>query len=176
MLLERRMTGEDEIVNMSIGSGDPEDTARVPVEFLNTLNPPGILPHNLLLKKNCIIMLIRNLDLSGGHCNGVRYIVTDVKDHLIVARKLEDPNSICFIPRIEVIDTQSGFPWRFKTRQFPVRLAFAMTINKLQGKFLDRCSISLPKSVFSHGQLYVGTNKSESGLIKNHSKGSTFQV
>jgi hypothetical protein len=43
----------------------------------------------------------------------------------------------------------------FQRRQFPVRVAFAMTINKAQGLSFDRVGLILQREVFSHGQLYV---------------------
>ncbi|GFW67169.1 ATP-dependent DNA helicase [Trichonephila clavipes] len=46
-------------------------------------------------------------------------------------------------------------PFEFKRLQFPVRLAFAMTINKAQGQSLQECGLNLENPCFSHGQLYV---------------------
>ncbi|KIK19435.1 hypothetical protein PISMIDRAFT_107531, partial [Pisolithus microcarpus 441] len=40
-------------------------------------------------------------------------------------------------------------------RQFPVHLAYAMTINKSQGQSVKNVGIDLRSEVFSHGQLYV---------------------
>ena len=45
-------------------------------------------------------------------------------------------------------------------RQFPVRLAFAMTINKAQGQTLKTVAIYLHEPVFAHGQLYVALSRS----------------
>ncbi|KAG5565504.1 hypothetical protein RHGRI_001408 [Rhododendron griersonianum] len=42
-----------------------------------------------------------------------------------------------------------------KRRQFPIKLAFSMTINKSQGQTLKNVGLYLPNSCFSHGQLYV---------------------
>ena len=39
--------------------------------------------------------------------------------------------------------------------QFPVRLAFAMTINKSQGQSVKHVSLDLRNPMFMHGQLYV---------------------
>ncbi len=44
-------------------------------------------------------------------------------------------------------------------RQFPVKLCFAMTINKAQSQTVDRVGIALPAPVFTHCQLYVGLSR-----------------
>src|SRR5690349_16157904 len=41
----------------------------------------------------------------------------------------------------------------FERRQFPVKPAFAMTINKAQGQTLQLVGVYLPDTVFTHGQL-----------------------
>jgi len=46
-------------------------------------------------------------------------------------------------------------PFTLRRHQFPVRLAFTMTINKAQGQTLKMVGIFLPKPIFTHGQLYV---------------------
>ncbi|XP_026820637.1 uncharacterized protein LOC113559211 [Rhopalosiphum maidis] len=50
-------------------------------------------------------------------------------------------------------------PFEFKRLQFPVRLAFAMTINKSQEQSLSVCGINLENPCFSHGQLYVACSR-----------------
>ncbi len=47
-------------------------------------------------------------------------------------------------------------------RQFPVRLAFAMSINKAQGQSVRWVGIDLRVPVFTHGQLYVALSRATS--------------
>ncbi|GFX17469.1 ATP-dependent DNA helicase PIF6 [Trichonephila clavipes] len=61
------------------------------------------------------------------------------------------------LPRIPMIPTD--MPFEFKRLQFPVRLAFAMTINKAQGQSLRVCGLNLENPCFSHGQLYVACSR-----------------
>jgi ATP-dependent exoDNAse (exonuclease V) alpha subunit len=43
--------------------------------------------------------------------------------------------------------------------QFPVRPAFAMTINKSQGQTFEFVGVDLTSEVFAHGQLYVAFSR-----------------
>ena len=49
------------------------DTAMFPTESLNTLSLSGILEHELNLKVDTVVVLLRNMDIEGGHYNGTRY-------------------------------------------------------------------------------------------------------
>jgi hypothetical protein len=44
-------------------------------------------------------------------------------------------------------------------RQFPVALAFAMTINKAQGQSVKLVGLDLRVPCFGHGQLYVALSR-----------------
>ncbi len=53
-------------------------------------------------------------------------------------------------------------PFTLRRWQFPLRLAFVMTINKAQGQTLQTMGVYLPKPVFCHGQLYVAFSRCDS--------------
>ena len=64
------------------------------------------------------------------------------------------------IPRLPLSPSVDiSLPFKFKRKQFPVRLSFAMMINKSQGQTIPNVAIDLPEPVFSHGQLYVGLSR-----------------
>ncbi|XP_020262490.1 ATP-dependent DNA helicase PIF1-like [Asparagus officinalis] len=102
-------------------------------EFLNTLLPNGLAPHKLVLKKHCPIILLRNLDPTNGLCNGTRMVCQDFNCNIIHAKITmgQHAGKEVFLPRIPLSPAEDeGFPFKFKRKQFPIRLCFAMTINK----------------------------------------------
>ena len=134
----------------------------IPNEYLNTIVVPGMPLHETILKLNCPIILLRNLNQHEGLCNGTRMVITAMAERVVEAQILTGAHAgrKAFIPRIS-LDTSmsSGLGFILRRRQLPIRLAFGMSINKAQGQSLDRVGIYLNNPVFAHGQLYVALSR-----------------
>lgn len=156
---EKNYTSIDSVKNCN--NGDINDS--ILPEYLNTINPPNFPPHELRLRLYSVVMLTRNLSINEGLCNGTRLLVIELGNSLLKCKILTGDKSgdIVFLNRITLYhDNANAFA--FKRRQYPVRVAFEMTINKSQGQSFDGIGIYLRKNSFSHGQFYVAISKVKS--------------
>ena len=136
-----------------------------PQEFLWKISTGSMPPHTLVLKKGAPIMLLRNLDKENGIVNGARFVVQAMTSNIIYARlATEGPHKgkTILIPRILFHPKDRTLPFEMERKQFPVRLCFAMTANKVQGQTLNKVGVNLTKDFFSHGQLYVALSRAGS--------------
>lgn len=107
-------------------------------------------------------MLIRNLSITEGLCNGTRLKITNLFKYNIEAEIITGENigNKVFIPRITLnTGDSSSFPFILYRKQFPIVLAFAITINKSQGQSFDSIGLFIRRPLFSHGQLYVALSR-----------------
>ncbi|XP_029934951.1 uncharacterized protein LOC115378676 [Myripristis murdjan] len=143
------------------------------------------LPETLCLARNARVMLCKNVDVADGLVNGACGTVTqlvfgeDSTFPLTVYVRFDDENigsdrrkkrahaaveclqSTAIDPETERATKRGGV-----RRQFPLRLAWACTVHKVQGLTVDEAVVSL-KRVFAPGQAYVALSRVRalSGLI-----------
>lgn len=121
---------------------------------------------HLVLKKGAKIMLIRNNGVKW--VNGTLGTVTGWDDHSI-AVSLPTGNYSVGPEKWEVIEyrydkknkrIEENVVGSFQ--QFPVKLAWAITIHKSQGQTFEKVVIDMNKGAFAHGQLYVALSRCKS--------------
>jgi len=139
---------------------DIEQAVYYPTEFLNSLEISRTPPHRLEVKVGSPVILLRNLD-PPRLCNGTRLAVIRLLPNVIEATIITGnaAGENVFVPRIPLIHSDAAVACEFKRLQFPLRIAFAMSINKSQGQSLNVAGVDLSSSCFSHGQLYVACSR-----------------
>jgi len=128
--------------------------------------PTGL---TITLKKGAQVMLLNN-DSLGRWINGsigriIDFVREDGKDVILV--ELEDGEMVDVLPfRWETIEyyydedrkrLSSSVTGSFI--QYPLRLSWAVTIHKSQGKTFDKVIIDLGRGTFAHGQIYVALSR-----------------
>ena len=142
-----------------VSSPKPADVDYELDQMIN--NSPCIT--TLRLKVGSAVMCTVNLDIDKGICNGSQGVVIDIKpdektDTLIPVVRFA--NGV--IKHIHIHNWQSeDFP-TLAVGQFPLCLAWALTIHKIQGATLDMAEIDIGQSIFEYGQTYVALSRVQS--------------
>ncbi|XP_076037449.1 ATP-dependent DNA helicase Pif1-like [Oratosquilla oratoria] len=153
----KRLNTEAKIYRSEDTSVDNEMDIQTSV--YNSINSPSIPLHELKMKIGAVVMVMKNI-CPPKLCNGTRIIVTNLQKNIIVGNILTGAyrGEQVMLPRITLESTDTSVI--FKRKQFPIRLCYAMTINKSQGQTFDRCGLLLDRAqCFAHGQLYVACSR-----------------
>ena len=103
------------------------------------------------------VMLRRNIDVKLGLVNGAIGTVTDITQ-TCVSVQFDHLDRPCEISRVKgkFIVMKNYYIYR---TQFPLMLAYAVTIHKCQGLSLDSAIVDLSEKVFADGMAYVALSR-----------------
>jgi len=111
----------------------------------------------LKLKRGTAVMCTANIDLESGICNGSQGVIVDffANDPVVLFS-----NGVRKI--ISKHEWQSDEYPALTIAQYPLCMAWAMTIHKIQGATMSMAEMDLGNSVFEYGQTYVALSRIKS--------------
>lgn len=128
----------------------------------------------LVLKKGCQVMFLKNDSQGSRYYNGKLGIVSAIDAQRICVRGIDDGEEIVVEPDVwtnaryvidrETKEIREEIEGEF--RQYPLRLAWAITVHKSQGLTFDRAVLDV-NAAFAAGQVYVALSRCRSleGLV-----------
>lgn len=128
----------------------------------------------LELKNGCQVMFLKNDTQGARYYNGKLGIITSLDDEHIKVRGLDDDTEVEVTPDVwtnaryvidkETKEIREEIDGEF--RQYPLRLAWAITVHKSQGLTFGRAVIDV-NAAFAAGQVYVALSRLRSleGLL-----------
>lgn len=180
-ILNQRVTNEEVDGNPVVLTMTNKDAAYINIGKLNELKSPeyhyeatisgrfseeGSYPAEIILKlkKGAQVMLLRN-DPEHRWVNGTMAVVDELSDDSV---KIAVDGNIYPVPifqweRIEYKYNRITGKIEKEVigtfQQYPLKLAWAITVHKSQGKTFDAIVIITGRGAFAHGQIYVGLSR-----------------
>ena len=137
-----RMPGELTIYWSVDRAASEEDEELFPTEYFNAFYEASLPPHKLCVKPGVSVMLLRNLD-PPRLCNGTRLRITQCGKQIfegeIMGGTHDGEKVMLFKTPLQSKENNKRVPTPFVRKQYPVRLAFAMTKNKSQRPIHEVC-------------------------------------
>lgn len=131
-------------------------------------------PSELLVKEQAQIMLLHNVDVKRGLVNGSRGVITAIErdpSGEVVAIPCKFTRGGHHVVRREEATVEEAGKVLASRTQFPLRLAWALSIHKSQGQTIDLLDCDL-RGCFEDGQAYTAVSRAvdlERVVVRNFS-------
>lgn len=137
---------------------DVEELSIARRKIWDTLDKYCKVSQVITLKEDCRVMLLKNLDFEEGLINGACGKVVDITSDGI---SVKFDNGAFKVIKQEEFDYVKDGKLLARRVQFPLRLAYGITIHKSQGMTLDEVFIDFNR-IFEYGQAYVALSRVKS--------------
>ena len=117
------------------------------------------LPDKLQLKVGARVILRRNMDIDAGWVNGTLAIVTALYQNCVVIQKMSNSSQRIPVPRFRQRIEINGASYSILHHQFPLQLAYAVTVHRIQGLTVQKTIVCLNSKFFASGQAYVALSR-----------------
>lgn len=145
---DKLITSKDDVEKLSIARR----------KIWDTLDKYCKVSQIITLKKDCRVMLLKNLDFETVLINGACGKVIDISKEGI---DVEFDNGVFKTIKPEEFDYTKDGKLLARRIQYPLRLAYGITIHKSQGMTLDEVFIDFNR-IFEYGQAYVALSRVKS--------------
>ena len=117
-------------------------------------------PHTLNLKVGDICIILRNLSKKDNLTNNTWVRILGINTYSVKVQTISATPRVFVLPRIRFkFRLPFGESYQMLRTQFPLRLAYCMTINKPQGQDFEAVLLDLRKPPFTQGHLYVALSR-----------------
>lgn len=141
---------------------DPRDviSEMLSEEILNEATSKEAPPHSLKLAVNDICYLLYSLSRKDRLAKNTRVRILALGQYSIRVQTCGDRPTSHWIPRIRFkFSLRFGTAYELTRTQFPLRLAYAVSVNKSQGQEYDQVLFDVTEQPFAHGQSYVALSR-----------------
>lgn len=107
--LNNRLGGEF-LESLSMDRHESEDGEPLGEEYFNSVNLPGFSKHLLVLRRGLPMILIRNLNVANGLCNGTRLVVQEFSERVLMCKLISGSRTgeTVMLPNIKLIHEPSA--------------------------------------------------------------------
>ena len=165
-LLIQGLNTQPEVISLSDDKfADIDDdhghlASSITMESLHRLSKVDVPPHSLVLKTNDICFLTHSISKKEKLAKNSRARIVSMSRYMIRVCSLEANPTYHSIPRVRFrFKLPYNASFHMLRTQFPLRLAYAMTIDKSQGQSMNKVIVDIRNSSFSHGQSYVAFSR-----------------
>jgi len=139
---------------------EPEKRFKAVVEFDPQFNKDffkfpkdTLIEEELVVKKGCFVMCIFNLDFDQKVVNGSQGIITGFNE------KSGHPTVQFDSGALMTIQPHTWEMEGYSIIQYPLMVAYSVTVHKIQGSSIEKLSIDIGKNIFETGQSYVALSR-----------------